>query len=88
VSDRVELYGVTLPTGWTVERWGRADDQTYVIKAAPEERLGSVTIAFKSRVFRRGISITGPGIATKPYKGRNWRMSLVADAVRDLGGSR
>ncbi len=50
-----------------------------------KSRLGYVTIDWRERCFRAGISSIGQRINPREYRGAGWRQMLVDDAVSWLG---
>ena len=82
------MSGFALPDGWTSEHWTPTSDRFVVIKA-PD--IGFVTIDFETRSYRAGIVVSGPPVERSKrgvagYRGRNWRASLILDAVAWLEG--
>lgn len=77
------MSGFALPEGWTSERLHPKSDR-YVVISAPG--IGHVTVDFECRCYRGGMTMTGSHAegskrGTAGYRGRNWRVSLVLDAV-------
>lgn len=77
-----------IPDGWTLESHQARD--VLILHA---QAIGFVTICFKQRGFRVGISASGSfvgdkwtrsGYERKAYAGRGWRQALVDDAVAHL----
>lgn len=71
---------------YTPASWGR-EEITYaphcVVYTEPRYE-GHVTVDYKARVFRLGISTTGPANSTKQYVGRGWKRALELDATACL----
>jgi hypothetical protein len=69
-----------LPSGWTY----RDVDGDGAVLLITHPTGGMVTLDFERRGFRTGYSTTGSVASTGTYKGREWRLRLVADAVAYL----
>lgn len=80
------MVAAHIPIGWTVDHYtpGKPGDHL-VVRAG---HLGYVTLDFKRRGFRLGVSISGPTVGDATYTGAGWRDRLVADAVTALAAPR
>ncbi len=74
------MSGFALPDGWTSERLD--DDHVLIQTPSPERYMA--TVDFRARSWRTGLSTTGPVASAKKYRGRNWNVALVLDAVVSL----
>lgn len=73
--------GVTLPNGWSVSPLDEGS-KVHVVIQSPH--LVSVTVDFKARGFRAGMTSTGRLTSEGTYGGLAWKQKLVAAAVRWL----
>lgn len=69
---------IELPEGWTSEPC--SNEHTLI--TSPSRYM--VTIDFKSRCFRAGMSTHGRKTSSFEYTGRGWKTSLCHDAVKFL----
>jgi hypothetical protein len=74
----VDMHEVLLPLGWTSEVHFK---HFLVIHGA---RYGFVTIDWKQRVYRLGISYSGMKYGDRTYEGRGWKRKLFIDAITAL----
>lgn len=72
---------VYLPAGW--KREDLADTPGFSLYTEPQFG-GMVTVDYKARAYRLGMSRHGPVASTKQYGGRGWRDALEQDATACL----
>jgi len=70
---------IRVSAGWAVEDLEAKPGHTAI-----KSPSGVVTIDFKMRVYRSGLSTTGRPLNTKMYGGYGWRAELIKDAVEWL----
>lgn len=75
------MFDKLLPKYWGTEKYSK----NYIIIKAYSNKVmrGCITVDFKNRQFRLGVSIFGNN-GTKKYLGRGWRGLLVKDAIEYL----
>jgi hypothetical protein len=71
-----------IPRDWTLEQDGYGKGHDVLMTPAPIRY--AATIDWVKRVYRSGMSTTGPIVSKKKYKGRGWQQALVDDAVAYL----
>jgi hypothetical protein len=82
------MINVKLPDGWLLEPYSKRDgDDGFFTLQSPTQPPLWVTIDFKARKLRSGISTTGSTYATPGkinFEGRGWRQRLVDEGVKFL----
>ena len=79
-----------LPEGWSYAQTTPSPDCVVIEARDPKCRclIGTATVDFKRRVFRRGWSAYPSRYdSILKYTGRGWREQIIADAVAWLKGS-